>query len=79
LDVKESTVSGSTYRNPSTEGTLLGVGYAKALGDSNFAVRIEGSYMSLDDVTSSNGVAADGATVANGGRNQIDVSNTWKA
>jgi hypothetical protein len=31
--------------------------------------------MSLDDVTSSNGVAADGGSIANGGRNQIDVSN----
>ena len=31
--------------------------------------------MELDNVSTSNGVAADGATVANGGRNQIDAKN----
>ena len=31
--------------------------------------------MSLDDVTTSNGVSATGGSVANGGRNQIDASN----
>ena len=75
VDVKESMASGSTYNNVSTEGTLVGVGYSKNLGDRGLGIRIEGSYLSLDDVTSSNGVAADGGTVANGGRNQIDVSN----
>ena len=75
LDVKESMASGSTYSNASTEGTVLGVGYNRFLGDSAFSIRIEGSYMELDDVTSSNGVSKTGATVANGGRNQIDASN----
>jgi len=75
LDIKESMASGSEYSNVSTEGTIMGLGYAKALGDSRFAVRVEGSYLDLDDVTTSNGVSATGGTVANGGRNQIDASN----
>ena len=75
LDVKETMASGSTYSNASTEGTVLGVGFNQRLADSPFSVRIEGSYMELDDVTSSNGVSATGASVANSGRNQIDASN----
>ena len=75
VDVQESMASGSTYSNVSTEGTLVGVGYSKNLGDRGLGIRIEGSYLSLDDVTTSNGVAADGGSIANGGRNQIDVSN----
>ena len=74
LDIKESMASGSTYSNVSTEGTIMGIGYNKALGE-RVSVRVEGSYMELDDVTTSNGVAADGSTVANSGRNQIDASN----
>ena len=75
IDVKETTASGSTYNNPSTEGTILGVGYERLVGDAGLGLRLEGSYMSLDDVTSSNGVSATGGTPANGGRNQIDISN----
>ena len=75
LDIKESMASGSTYANVGTEGTLAGIGYSRPLGDAGLALRVEGSYMSLDDVTTSNGVSASGATVANGGRNQIDASN----
>ena len=75
LDIKESMASGSTYQNVSTEGTVMGVGFARAIGDSPASIRVEGSYMSLDDVTTSNGVSATGGSVANGGRNQIDASN----
>ena len=75
IDVKESMASGSTYNNASTEGTIFGIGYERSVGEAGLGLRLEGSYMSLDDVTSSNGVAANGATIANGGRNQIDVSN----
>ncbi len=75
LDIKESMASGSTYANVGTEGTLAGIGYSRPLGDAGLALRVEGSYMSLDDVTTSNGVSTSGATVANGGRNQIDASN----
>ena len=75
IDVKESMASGSTYNNVSTSGSIVGIGYERLVGEAGLGIRLEGSYMSLDDVTSSNGVAADGATIANGGRNQIDVSN----
>ena len=74
VDVKEKMASGSTYANVSTEGSLIGVGYSQAL-QGGVAIRLEGSYMELDDVMTSNGVAKDGATVANGGRNQIDVGD----
>ena len=75
LDIKESMTSGTTYKNVSTEGTIMALGYNKALGDSPFSVRVEGSYMELDNVTTDNGVSATGGTVANGGRNQVDASN----
>ncbi len=74
IDVNESMASGSTYANVSTEGTLIGVGYSQAL-EGGVAIRLEGSYMELDDVTTSNGVSATGGSSANGGRNQIDVSD----
>ena len=75
LDIKETTHSGNTYKNVSTEGTLYGLGYNRFIGDSAVSIRVEGSYMSLDDVSTDNGVSTTGATVANGGRNQIDASN----
>ena len=74
IDVNESMASGSTYANVSTEGTVLGIGYSHSV-EGGLGVRLEGSYMELDDVMSSNGVSASGATVANSGRNQVDVSN----
>ena len=74
IDVNESMASGSTYANVSTEGTLIGVGYSQAL-EGGVAIRLEGSYMELDDVMTSNGVSATGGSSANGGRNQIDVSD----
>lgn len=73
LDIKETMGSGSTYNNVSTEGTMFGLGYAKQLGDSAFDIRVEGSYLDLDNVTTSNGVASGSATVANSGRNQIST------
>ena len=81
VDVKESMAKGatsgvaSTYNNVSTEGTIVGVGFARAIGDTPASIRLEGSYMQLDDVTSSNGVSPTGGTLANGGRNQVDASN----
>ena len=75
IDVKESMASGSTYNNVSTSGSIVGIGYERSVGEAGLGIRLEGSYMSLDDVTSSNGVAADGGSSSNGGRNQIDVSN----
>ena len=75
LDIKEVMGSGSTYKNVSTSGSMMGIGYQTFIKDTGFGLRFEGSYMELDNVTTSNGVAADGATAANGGRNQIDASN----
>ena len=75
LDIKEVMGSGSTYQNVSTSGTMMGIGYQTFIKDSGFGLRFEGSYLELDNVTTSNGVAADGGTIANGGRNQIDAKN----
>ena len=75
IDVKESMGSGSTYNNVSTDGTVVGIGYERSIADSRIGIRFEGSYLELDDVTSSNGVTATGATVANSGQNTITASN----
>ena len=75
LDVKESMASGSTYSNVSTSGSVVGVGYDRAINDSPVSVRLEGTYMELDDVSSTNGVSASGGTIANGGQNKIDASS----
>ena len=74
LDIKE-TGSSRTYNNVSTDGTMMGVGYHKFINDSRFGIRLEGSYLELDNVSTNNGVSATGGTVANGGRNTIDASN----
>ena len=75
LDIKETMGSGSTYQNVSTDGSVLGVGYHKFFGDSKFGLRLEGSYLELDNVSTDNGVSATGGSIANGGRNAIDAKN----
>lgn len=75
LDIKETMASGSTYSNVSTEGTIMGIGYSKALGDRGLAIRVEGTYMTLDSVNTDNGVSASGGTASNGGQNKITVDN----
>ena len=75
IDIKETQQSGNTYENKSVDGESMGIRYQTFIKDTGFGLRFEGSYLELDNVTTSNGVAADGATVANGGRNQIDASN----
>ena len=81
LDIKESMAAGGTsgtsssYANVDTNGTLLGLGYVKPIGENGIALRIEGSYMALDDVSTNNGVSPTGGTIANGGRNQVDASS----
>jgi hypothetical protein len=75
LDIKETTAGTSAYKNVSTEGTILGIGYSRPLGDTPLSIRVEGSYMELDDVTTDNGVTASGGSSANGGQNKIDASN----
>ena len=74
LDIKESMGSGSTYNNVSTSGEIVAMGYQGFIGESGFGFRFETQYLELDNVQSSNGVAADGATVANGGQNLIEAT-----
>ncbi len=75
LDIKESMASGRTYSNVSTEGTVLGLGYSKQINDSALGIRVEGSYMELDDVSTNNGVSSTGGSVANGGRNTVEMNS----
>ena len=76
LDIKETMLSGSTYKNVSTNGSTYGVGYAKALGETAFAVRFETMYLELDTVKADNGVAS-GTTGDHGTRNRnaIEAKN----
>ena len=75
LDIKETMASGRTYSNVSTEGTIMGLGYSKALGERGFAIRVEGTYMTLDSVNTDNGVSATGGDDSNGGQNKITVDH----
>lgn len=76
LDIKEVMGSGSTYKNVSTEGSMMALGYQKYLKDTGFGFRFEGSYMELDPVTTSNGVAKGTVTTGNDrGHNQVAASN----
>ena len=75
IKVNEVIASGSTYADRSTEGTSIGLGYQGHVGDSGLGFRIETNYLEFDDVTTDNGVTLTGGTVANGGRNQIDINN----
>ena len=75
LDIKEVMTSGSTYKNVSTKGEMMALGYQYFIKDTGFGLRFEGSYLELDNVTTSNGVSLTGGNADNGGRNQIDASN----
>jgi hypothetical protein len=74
LDIKESMGSGSTYRNVDTDGTMIGAGYSRYLGESNLGIRFETSYLELDDVKTDNGVAQGTAYVRSIGRSHNGVS-----
>lgn len=75
LNIKETTLSGRAYANKSTSGSVTALGYQNYLGETNFGIRFEGAYLEFDNVSTDNGVSATGGSVANGGRNQIDISN----
>jgi len=76
LDIKEVMGSGSTYRNVSTEGTMLGLGYQRYIKDTGFGMRFEASYMELDPVTTDNGIAKGTITTLNAqGHNKVAASN----
>jgi|TARA_B100000767_G_scaffold268281_1_gene288291 hypothetical protein len=75
INIKETTLSGRAYKDTSTTGSITALGYQNYLGDTGFGIRFEGAYLEFDNVSVDNGVSATGGTVANGGRNQIDVSD----
>jgi len=56
VDIKETMQSGNTYANVSVDGTSVGAGYQKYLGDSGFGFRVEGNYVELDNATTNNGL-----------------------
>jgi len=65
LDIKETQLSGNTYKNTSVDGTSMGAGYQKILGERGFGFRIEGNYVELDNVTVNNGVTKTAGTGLN--------------
>jgi len=65
LDIKETQHSGNTYANTSVDGTSIGAGYQKTLGERGFGFRIEGNYVELDNVTVNNGVTQTAGTGLN--------------
>jgi len=65
LDIKETQLSGNTYDNTSVDGTSIGAGYQKTLGERGFGFRIEGNYVELDNVTVNNGVTQTAGTGLN--------------
>ena len=74
LDIKEvRATAGNTYANVSTEGTMLGLGYQRFLGETGFGIRFETSYLQLDPVTTNNGAST--ASASNGGLNTIDANH----
>ena len=76
LDIKEVMGSGSTYKNVSTEGTMLGLGYQRYIKDTGFGIRFEGSYLELDPVSTDNGIAKGTVTTLNArGHNKVAASN----
>ena len=76
LDIKETQLSGNTYKNTSVDGTSMGAGYQKTLGERGFGFRIEGNYVELDNVTVNNGVTKVGVVGrADGGFNEIKATN----
>lgn len=76
LDIKETMLSGNTYKNTSVDGTSMGAGYQKTLGERGFGFRIEGNYVDLDNVTVNNGITKVGAVGrTDGGHKEITASN----
>ena len=76
LDIKETMGSGSTYKNVSTSGSVLGAGYSSYLGDTGFGIRFETTYLELDNVSTDNGIAKGTTTTLNEQtHNRVDASN----
>jgi hypothetical protein len=60
LDIKETMASGNTYANVSVDGTSIGAGYQRLLGDTGFGFRFEANYLEFDNTKTDNGVATSG-------------------
>ena len=77
LDIKESMSSGSTYKNVSTSGEIMGLGYSRFFGESGLAIRFEGAYLQLDNVSADNGIAKGTVNAAAGSvnHNRVDAKN----
>ena len=73
IDIKETMLSGNTYKNKSVSGTSMGGGYEKFLGESGFSFRFEANYIELDDVTTDNGIVK---TAGTGTKNHKEVKAT---
>ena len=65
LDIKETQLSGNTYKNTSVDGTSMGAGYQKTFGERGFGIRLEGNYVELDNVTVNNGITKTAGTGIN--------------
>ena len=76
LDIKETQLSGNTYKNVSVDGTSVGGGFERMLGETNFSLRAETMYVELDSIRVDNGVGSktSGSTVGNG-FNEINAKN----
>ena len=76
LDIKETQHSGNTYANTSVDGTSIGAGYQKTLGERGFGFRIEGNYVELDNVTVNNGITQVGVVGrTDGGFKEVKATN----
>ena len=77
LDIKETMLSGNTYKNTSVDGTSMGAGFQKTLGERGFGFRFEANYVELDNVTVNNGVTktAGAGGVAGGNFKEIKATN----
>ena len=65
--------SGSTYKNVSTSGEIMGLGYSRFFGESGLAIRFEGAYLQLDNVKTTNGIAKGTVDIASGSVNFNEV------
>ena len=74
LDIKETMASGNKYKNQSIDGTSMGAGYQKDIGERGFGFRIEGNYVELDNVTVNNGVTKTAGTGINNFK-EIEAKN----
>ena len=72
MDIK-ITGGTTTYANKAVEGTITAAGFQKNIGESNFGIRAQASYMEFDNVTTTNGATT--ATVANGGLNSVTADS----